>query len=115
MSRMSTVCAAIVGALSSACGDERTASEAPPPAVDHAPVESARERPMPAVSIRAQRVLAELGPEADALRNAITVEKGRLTMPRRDALVAIGPRARAALRRHNVRIEELARQLGDTP
>jgi hypothetical protein len=94
--------------LAGIAGFSGCAEEAPPPvAADR--VETIQ--PMPALADRIERVLGELGDDAASVRDALRLERGLLVLPRREALAAIGPHARATLQRHNVRIEQLARAL----
>lgn len=107
-----TLAAALVGCTLAACGD---ANEESGSAVERDPVEPAKAAavaaPMPKLDARVDRVREELGDEYLALTAAIPVADGRLQVSRREALEALSPRARASLRRHNVRIEQLVRQL----
>lgn len=68
-------------------------------------------RPMPPAEERIARLLAELGPEASTLQEPLRMQGDALALPRRDAMAALSPRVRAAMVRHNVRAEELARHL----
>ncbi len=70
--------------------------------------EHGRSQPMPALEVRAQRVLAELGDDDLRVIRSLDGED------RRSVLENLTPRARASLRRHNVRVEQIARHLGDT-
>jgi hypothetical protein len=79
----------------------------PPPSVAAEPPA----QPMPPLPERAERMLAELGPEAATLRTTLRMEGERMALSRREAMVAVGPRVRAAMRRHHIRVEELARHL----
>ena len=71
--------------------------------------------PMPGRSVRLQRVHAELGALVPVVRAALPLVDGRLAIPTRDALEAIGPKPRASIRRHAVTVQELARFLGGHP
>lgn len=78
------------------------------PAVpNRAPAELQGPQPMPALEERIERVIAEVGPDALAVMPA----DGRVSRSRRDLLAALGPAGRASLRRHDVRVEQLARYL----
>jgi hypothetical protein len=68
-----------------------------------------RGTPMPAVDARIDAVLQELGDEADAALQLASTDAGR---SRRELLAALSPKARASLRRHNVRIGQLVRHAG---
>lgn len=64
-------------------------------------------RPMPHLDDRIDAVLGELGEEGDAVREAATRLR---TTSTREQLARLSPRTRAALRRHNVRLEQVARR-----
>jgi hypothetical protein len=99
--------AAAIAAVSGCADDSRPG----PGSAEVDPTHQARVHPMPPLGDRIDRVLDELGPDAAAARTALRMQDGRLVLPRRQALAALGPRARATLHRHNVRIEQLARFL----
>ncbi len=114
--RINTIlAAALVGSTLAACGDADVATgsgASPEPQQQREVVrESAPATPMPKLGARLERVREELGEEYISLAAAIPVANGRLQVSRREALEALSPRARASLRRHNVRIEQLVRQL----
>ena len=66
---------------------------------------------MPPLAVRAARVMAELGPDEATVRTALRMDADHIVLSHREALSAIGPRARASMRRHGVHVEELARSL----
>lgn len=70
--------------------------------------------PMPALGARVEHVLEELGDEVEAARLG-AADAPSTRAARRDRLAALSPRARASLRRHNVRIEQLERRLTHNP
>lgn len=98
-----------------ACGDGHDTPEAPNTRDAVADAEpEAGARPMPRLRERAEAVVAELGPEAETLRATLTRPEGDYRRWHSESMAALSPRARASLRRHNVRIEQLARHLGIT-
>lgn len=90
--------------LNSPFGGERTSS---PEAVSSVPVVA----PMPPLEVRVQRVIQELGPNAQHVRFWLQLQNGKLRWPRQTALTEIGPRVRASLLRHRVPVFHLARTL----
>ena len=78
-----------------------------PPSPEEGPPEAQGTRPMPQLALRVERVLDEVGEELAP----VPMDDGRLRRPRREVLRSVSPRVRASLRRHNVRVEQLARHL----
>lgn len=78
------------------------------------PADAQGTSPMPTLGARVEHVLEELGDETETARLG-AIDGSDTRAARRDRLAALSPRARASLRRHNVRIEQLERQLTDRP
>ena len=105
----------LFAAHANACSDDSTANdpsrEADADANDRGdddePLPARAATPMPAIDARIDAALAELGVEADAVRDAASQPS---TISTREKLARLSPRARAALRRHNVRLEQLAQR-----
>lgn len=85
-----------------------------PPVFEMGPASAQGTSPMPALGFRVDRVLEELGDEAQIVRLG-PIEGSNTREARRERLAALSPRARASLRRHNVRIEQLTARLERVP
>ena len=81
-----------------------------PPVWESGPASAQGVTPMPVLDTRIELVLEELDEEVGLVRLDSAPESNSHEA-RRERLAALSPRARASLRRHNVRLEQLSRVL----
>lgn len=81
------------------------------PVSPQAPPSAQGPRPMPQLAVRVERVIEEVGEELSPLVMEPPTSSDGPRQRRRDVLRSLSPRVRASLRRHNVRVGQLARYL----
>lgn len=109
----------VVAALLCACGDDTSyatdAASSTPDPTEQSQRRRASAQPMPRISARLDAVLSEVGSDLGQLPKRPAEAGADHRQWHRAALESLSPRARASLRRHNVRVEAVARHLEANP